>query len=103
MLNLYKFYVFCGRAGNLKGLFAAEQEEVEAVFGKDLFFGEVLGKHSDVTVSFGPEDITKIDVDHSTVCTLIDAFGTNSFCGFNPLDQYNDQVEDGIYDDGNEE
>ena len=48
MNKLYKFHWDCGRMGNLDGVFIAEPKEIEALIGKEIHFGEVLGKHSDI-------------------------------------------------------
>lgn len=48
MRGIYRFHWDCGRGGALSGLFIATAEEVASAIGKTAYFGEVLGKHSDV-------------------------------------------------------
>jgi hypothetical protein len=48
MKALYRFTLDWGRMGTLTSLFVAEQEQVQALIGKEVYFGEVLGKHSEV-------------------------------------------------------
>ena len=45
---LWKFHWDCGRAGDVEGLFIATEEEVENLIGSEVYFGEILGKHSEV-------------------------------------------------------
>lgn len=49
-----------GRGGELSGLFVALPEHVEKMNGRTVHFGEVLGKHSDVEVTFDPGDIEAV-------------------------------------------
>lgn len=49
MKSLYKYYYECGRQGELVGVFVATEEEIERLKGVTVDFGEVLGKHSDVS------------------------------------------------------
>ena len=57
MKQLYKFFWDCGRQGSLKGVFTATHEEVAAAIGKHIYFGEVLGKHSDISGTLESKDI----------------------------------------------
>ena len=47
-LNLYDFNFDCGRMGNVFGSFFATQTEVDNLIGTEIYFGEVLGKHSEI-------------------------------------------------------
>ncbi len=72
--------------GSIDGLFVAEASELDALIGKQLYFGEVLGKHSDI---FGPlekGDITIVDDDEDFIKKLVDVIGSESISGFNPFD-----------------
>jgi len=59
--QLYKF-LWNTRYGRLDGLFLANEEDVQAAIGKQLYFGEVLGKFSEVSGTFEEEDVTRLDV-----------------------------------------
>jgi hypothetical protein len=86
MRTLYKFSWDCGRMGDVDGLFIAESEEVEAAIGKELYFGEILGKHSEVHGTFEADDVRALTCDPDLVDTLFDAFdGNKDLCGYNPL------------------
>lgn len=93
MNNLYSFYVDCGRAGNLEGLFIATQEEVDNAIGKQLYFGEVLGKHSDVEGELEEHEVKLISNDQDKVEWLLGVCGY-SVSGFNPLDYISDSEEE---------
>jgi hypothetical protein len=82
MKNLYRFYVDYRRMGSLQGLFVAEDTAIAAAMGKTLRFGEVLGKHSDIEMVLGPDDITLVTDDQE----FIDKFQKyNCQSGRNPL------------------
>lgn len=36
--------------GDLHGIFVATDDQIQQALGKDAYFGEVLGKHSDIIV-----------------------------------------------------
>lgn len=93
MNNLYSFYVDCGRMGSLDGLFIATQEEVDKAIGKEMYFGEVLGKHSDVGGTLEAHEIKLVSDDQEKVDWLLDLLG-ESVSGFNPLDYIQDSDED---------
>lgn len=85
MKNLYKFYVNCGRMGDLDGLFIAYASDVERAMGVECWFYEVLGKHSEFNVELGPDNITLISNDQDKVQWLNDIAGVN-LGGVNPFD-----------------
>lgn len=98
-MKLYKFFWDCGRMGSLDGLFAAEPDALEEAIGHELYFGEVLGKHSEIYGPLSKEDIELLPIDDVTVQVLIEAFGDTTFSGFNPVAQYFEQKECGDYDE----
>ena len=100
MNNLYSFYVDCGRMGSLDGLFIATQEEVDKAIGKEMYFGEVLGKHSDVQGTLEAHEITLVSTDQDKVEWLLGLLGT-CVSGFNTLEYISQDDED--YDEGEEE
>ena len=46
--NIYKMFVKYGMMGDIEGMFVSTPEKVAAMIGKRLYFGEILGKHSEV-------------------------------------------------------
>lgn len=95
-MNLYKFYWDCGRIGDVDGLFAATQAEIDAAIGKKVYFGEILGKHSEIYGKLDAVDIVKLNVPADVVDILVKELGTN-ISGYNPLDYLPEEDEE--YDD----
>lgn len=93
MNNLYSFYVDCGRMGSLDGLFIATQEEIDKAIGKYMYFGEVLGKHSEVEGNLEAHEIKLVSDDQEKVDWLLELLG-ESVSGFNPLEYIQDSDED---------
>lgn len=91
--NLYSFYWDCGRSGVLEGLFIAKQSDIDNLIGKEVYFGEVLGKYSDVYGTIEEKDIKLVSVDSERVEWLKDLLG-ETVSGFNPLEIYLEQCED---------
>lgn len=100
MNNLYSFYVDCGRQGSLDGLFITTQEQVDKAVGCEMYFGEVLGKHSDVQGTLEAHEIKLVSSDQDKVEWLLELLGEN-VSGFNPLDyiQESDEDEEEEYED----
>jgi hypothetical protein len=76
---LWSFYWDCGRQGEIEGLFKATKEEVENAIGKDVYFGEILGKHSEV---YGTIEEGEIELVSDNPLEVMSA--TES--GYNPLE-----------------
>ena len=93
MMNLYKFYAYCGRMGSLHGLFISTPEKVEEAKGSILYFGEVLGKHSDIVVELHDDKIDLISDNQEKVAWLKELLG-ETVSGFNPIHVYNDQKDE---------
>lgn len=84
MKKLYKFYWDCGGQGNVEGIFIAEEKEVKEAIGKEIYFGEILGKHSEVYGILEKEEITEIKVSDITINEIKKVIGTD-ISGYNPL------------------
>jgi hypothetical protein len=82
---LYRFYWDCGRSGELEGLFVATEEEVKDAIGRDVYFGEVLGKHSEVYGVLEEQDLDRLDISPDAVAEVSKFLGSD-WSGFNPLD-----------------
>lgn len=90
MKKLYQFFWDCGRMGELEGLFVAEDSIVEKAFGREVYFGEVLGKHSEISGTLDREDLTVKSEDQEFIAKLVDLLGED-ISGFNPLDCLEDE------------
>ncbi len=93
MKTLYKFHFECGRAGTLYGTFIEDSQEVEALVksGEVIYFGELLGKHSEISGPLERCDFTLISYEQDFV-EQAEKFG---ICvGYNPLDFYRNQTNE---------
>lgn len=91
-LNLYK-YSIDGGYGDVSGMFIATSDDVDALIGQTVCFGDILGKHSDVSHTFRRADIVQLDVTPLTIIDLAknikdtDIVGTTTtISGVNPFD-----------------
>lgn len=87
---LFKLFVDCGRMGNLEGIFISTKTKVDSIIGKYIYFGEVLGKHSEIYGDIERDWIEFITDDENAI-EIFDKHSLSS--GFNPFDYLGD-VED---------
>lgn len=85
MKKLWSFYWDCGCQGYVEGIFIATEAEVSKAIGCEVYFGEILGKHSDVYGTVEEGEIKELKVSQSTVTELLSVIGRN-ISGYNPLD-----------------
>jgi len=85
MKKLYKFYVDFGIMGELQGLFVAKETDVKDLIKKEIYFGEVLGKHSDIYFDIEVDQIIEVSDDQELISKLIKIFG-RTISGYNPFD-----------------
>jgi predicted nucleic acid-binding Zn ribbon protein len=90
MKGVYKFYLDCGRMGHLDGLFVATSEEVNNVIDKKVYFGEVLGKHSEVYTVIKDFNI-KLVSNSEEVVKIFEEHDISA--GHNPLDYWEETKE----------
>lgn len=93
MKKLYQFELDYGRSGYLEGLFIADDKDVNDLLGKEVYFGEVLGKHSEVVDDMTAEMFTEVDVPESVVNILEEKVGT-TISGYNPFDYLEEDDEE---------
>ncbi|MCI7388438.1 MAG: hypothetical protein MSH64_17590 [Bacteroides uniformis] len=85
MKALFKMDFDCGRMGNLEGVFIADTEDVEYLVNNKIsvYFGEVLGKHSEISGCVAESEIKQITTDENVI-KIVEEYGLNS--GYNPLE-----------------
>jgi len=83
MEKLYRFQADFQRYGNLSGLFIADEITVQEAIGKELYFGEVLGKHSDIFLTL-QEDNIEVVTDDQEFIAKAKTYGL-AHNGYNPL------------------
>lgn len=84
MEAIYRMNIDCGRMGELEGVFTATKEQIKKLTDGTIsvYWGEVLGKHSEVYGAIEPDEIIMISDDPNTV----DVFNKNGFAsGYNPF------------------
>lgn len=81
---LYQFEWNYRRGGSVEGLFVATEDEVKALVGRHVNFGEALGKHSEVYGEINPGDVKKLDLASKTVEEVAKLLG-RTWSGYNPF------------------
>lgn len=90
---LVRFHWDCGRQGDVEGIFVTTKEILEYNYGKRVYFGEILGKHSEVYGTLDRKDITVESEDQDFIDQLVLILGTH-IGGYNPLDAINSDDEE---------
>lgn len=103
MKHLYKFVFGDCYYGSVEGLFIADEKEVNDTIGKELYFGEILGKHSAVYGTFDKTDFEIIDLPQETLDLLEKQFKNNVLSGYNPLDYLPEDEDDDDEEDDKED
>lgn len=91
MRKLYRFHWDCGRMGDVTGIFVEDEAVIEKAIGREVSFGEILGKHSDVNGTLDVKDITMICEDQPFIRTFEDL---RCQSGYNPINYIYDCEED---------
>lgn len=90
---LVKFEWDVGRMGIVEGLFATTQLALDISMGKEVYFGEILGKHSEICGVLEKDDFTIMSNNVELIQELLSIFG-NTLSGYNPLDYIEDEDEE---------
>ena len=79
---IYKFYKEYPRMGRLEGIFVASQKEVKLLIDsqKEVYFGEVLGKHSEIYGAMTENEITMVSDDPKVVKLFEDHHLSSGYC-----------------------
>jgi hypothetical protein len=80
MKAIYKMAIDCGRMGDLYGQFVATKEAIAELIGNQIDFGEVLGKHSDISVVM-KEEYFKMITDDQKVVAIFEKLHLSEFLG----------------------
>lgn len=100
MRKLYRFEWDCGTMGEVEGLFAEDEAEVQKFIGLDVCFGYILGKRFEVDGTLAEEDLEVISEDQDKIDWLV-GITSSTVSGFNPLDYikvYCDRCGDPIFE-----
>ncbi len=81
--GIYRFLHDCGRMGTVSGIFVASKNDVNRLYGQTVFFGEVLGKHSNTSAEITEDNLMLVDDRYDHVCMFTELNLAN---GINPLE-----------------
>lgn len=83
--GIYKFSTECGRNGSLEGVFIATKQQVDKLISSHIqvYFGEVLGKHSEIYGAIEKKDIKLLTNAPDTVAA-VEKYKLTA--GFNPFE-----------------
>ena len=98
---LVRFYWDCGRQGDLEGLFVTTRAELEKTYDRNVYFGEVLGKHSEVYGVVEENDYTIVTDDQDFMKKFVEYVGSGTVSGYNPMDYLDD--DDDVDEEDNED
>ncbi len=85
-MKLYSFYWNCGRVGDVEGVFVSDDETLEKYYGSEVYFGEILGKHSEICGTLDRDDIEVLSDDEEKIEWLVSVTGGDyTISGYNPL------------------
>lgn len=90
------------RGGKLEGMFITTRGELSKIYGKSLYFGEVIGKHSEVELTFEESDFVIVTEDIDFIICAERVFGTN-ISGYSPFDYLPEEDEEPVEDEESEE
>ena len=80
-LCLWQFGWDCGRQGEVTGIFKATKNQVENIIGQEVYFGEILGKHSDIYGAIDKGEITLVSDNPAYVLNASES-------GYNPFEYW---------------
>ncbi len=87
MKQLYRFYLDCGRMGDLEGLFITTKEVLNKALGQTIYLYDVLGKHSELEVTISSDTLTLMSEDQDKIEWLQQINGGfETISGLNPLE-----------------
>ncbi len=89
--GVYRWSESFGRAGSLDGIFTARADEVAAFIGKEVHFGEALGKHSDVSCELAAEQFELL-TDDADFVEKFKRFGLST--GWDPIQRRREWEEE---------
>lgn len=104
MKQIYKFHWNCGRGGEVEGVFIADDATVTKAIGSEVYFGEILGKHSEVYGVLEEKDLKVLSADQDFIARCEEVFEVSkpeklwgnpggNLSGYNPFDYIRETCE----------
>ena len=97
--GIYTFEVEFGRMGDLTGIFIADETDIQRVIGKEVYFGECLGKHSDIECLIKEDHFQLLSNDQDFITKFEEILGTGTISGYSPFDYIEDDEDESEDDD----
>lgn len=82
------------RGGCIEGVFVSNDEEMKRIYGKELYLGEVLGKHSELTINLDAEDFTVLSEDQEFIEKFEQYVGSIGYVPFDYMPEQEDEDEE---------
>lgn len=95
MQKIFRYCEYFGRSGYLEGIFVSTEEQISKA-PDTVYFGEVLGKHSDVYSDEWKDKISVLTDDQEFIAKAL--FYGLCGTGYNPLEYFDDLDEGNFYD-----
>ena len=99
---LAQFFWDCRRSGSVSGVFICTKQQIADAVGKDVYFGEILGKHSEIYGTLEDTDIEILSDDPKVIEVLLGIFPDGEISGYNPL-SYVQEIDEEDYEEGEDE
>ena len=74
-MKLYRYQQDYGRMGDLDGVFIADETDLKWFMGAEVWVNDVLGKHSEIQVTFNENTVKELAVSEQAVQELFDVLG----------------------------
>lgn len=91
MKLIVRYFLDCGRMGEVEGLFVTNKESLEKTYGREVCFGEILGKHSDVYAELDADSYVIVTEDQDFINRFVEIMGDGTISGYSPLDYLEDE------------
>jgi hypothetical protein len=80
MLRIYRYHVNVRRMGSLDGLFVVDDHGEQCLRAliesqRDIYYGEILGKYSEVTENLQASEITEVQATQEEIQTVLRVLG----------------------------
>jgi len=85
--RLYRIDEDSGRGFGVEALFTAHVEDIERLYGWTIWFGEISGKHSDISLELSAENCKEVSAD-PVVVVAIESAGRNIRDKWTPFDSF---------------
>ena len=88
---IVNFHWDCGRMGDVSSTFICTKGDLDNSIGKNVYFGEILGKHSEIYGTLDLEDVNVVTEDQEFICKFEEIMGADWYSGHNPMHYITDE------------